>query len=43
VSEAVAGHELVFLTAVAGRWVERWYERLGFEQIGLRYEATRPA
>jgi ribosomal protein S18 acetylase RimI-like enzyme len=41
VTEAVAGHDLVFLTAVDGRWVKRWYERLGFEQLGLRYEATR--
>jgi ribosomal protein S18 acetylase RimI-like enzyme len=38
-----AGHDLVFLTAVDGRWVKGWYERLGFEQTGLRYEATRPA
>jgi predicted GNAT family acetyltransferase len=42
-SEASTGHDLVFLTAVDGRWVKRWYERLGFEQIGLRYEATRSA
>jgi ribosomal protein S18 acetylase RimI-like enzyme len=41
--EAAAGHGLVFLTAVDGRWVKRWYERLGFQQIGLRYEATRSA
>jgi ribosomal protein S18 acetylase RimI-like enzyme len=41
--EASAGHDLIFLTAVDGRWVKRWYERLGFEQIGLRYEATRSA
>jgi ribosomal protein S18 acetylase RimI-like enzyme len=33
--------ELTFLTAVNGRWVERWYERLGFRQIALRYEFTR--
>jgi ribosomal protein S18 acetylase RimI-like enzyme len=33
--------ELVFLTAVSGRWVERWYERLGFRRIGLRYEFTK--
>ena len=39
--EASTGHDLVFLTAVDGRWVKRWYERLGFEQIGFRYEATR--
>ena len=43
VTEATKEHELVFLTAVEGRWVERWYERLGFERIGLRYEATRSA
>jgi GNAT superfamily N-acetyltransferase len=42
-SEAVAAHDLVFLTAVDGRWVKSWYERLGFEQVGLRYEATRSA
>jgi predicted GNAT family acetyltransferase len=41
--EAAAAHDLVFLTAVDGRWVKSWYERLGFEQIGLRYEATRSA
>jgi ribosomal protein S18 acetylase RimI-like enzyme len=41
--EALVHHDLVFLTAVDGRWVKRWYERLGFEQIGLRYEATRSA
>ena len=41
--EAAADHDLVFLTVVDGRWVKRWYERLGFEQIGLRYEATRDA
>jgi ribosomal protein S18 acetylase RimI-like enzyme len=35
-----AGHELLFLTAVDGGWVKRWYERLGFQQIGVRYEAT---
>jgi predicted GNAT family acetyltransferase len=43
VAEATADHDLVFLTAVDGRWVKRWYERMGFEQIGLRYEATRSA
>jgi ribosomal protein S18 acetylase RimI-like enzyme len=42
-TEAAATHELVFLTAVDGRWVKHWYERLGFEQIGVRYEATRAA
>jgi len=41
--EGAAAHELLFLTAVDGRWVKHWYERLGFEQIGLRYEATRAA
>jgi ribosomal protein S18 acetylase RimI-like enzyme len=43
VLEALDGHDLVFLNAVDGRWVKRWYERLGFEQVGLRYEATRTA
>jgi ribosomal protein S18 acetylase RimI-like enzyme len=43
VAEALGAHELIFLTAVDGRWVKRWYERLGFEQVGLRYEATRSA
>jgi ribosomal protein S18 acetylase RimI-like enzyme len=42
-NEAAAGHDLVFLTVVDGRWVKQWYERLGFEQVGLRYEATRAA
>jgi ribosomal protein S18 acetylase RimI-like enzyme len=40
-SVAHADHELVFLTAVDGRWVKRWYERLGFEQVSVRYDATR--
>jgi ribosomal protein S18 acetylase RimI-like enzyme len=43
VREALADHDLVFLNAVDGRWVKHWYERLGFEQVGLRYEATRTA
>jgi GNAT superfamily N-acetyltransferase len=42
-AEAAAAHDLVFLTAVDGRWVKRWYERLGFQQVGLRYDATRSA
>jgi ribosomal protein S18 acetylase RimI-like enzyme len=42
-AEAVREHDLVFLTAVDGRWVKHWYERLGFEQIGLRYDATLTA
>ena len=43
VQVAAATHDLVFLTAVDGRWVKHWYERLGFEQLGLRYDATRSA
>jgi ribosomal protein S18 acetylase RimI-like enzyme len=39
--EALGDHEVVFLNAVDGRWVKRWYERLGFKQVGLRYEATK--
>jgi ribosomal protein S18 acetylase RimI-like enzyme len=42
-TEALAEHDLLFINAVDGRWVKRWYERLGFEQVGLRYEATRTA
>jgi ribosomal protein S18 acetylase RimI-like enzyme len=42
-TEAAAAHDLVFLTAVDGRWMKHWYERLGFAQVGLRYEATRAA
>jgi ribosomal protein S18 acetylase RimI-like enzyme len=41
--EALAEHDLLFINVVDGRWVKRWYERLGFEQVGLRYEATRTA
>jgi ribosomal protein S18 acetylase RimI-like enzyme len=41
VAEGMRAHDLTFILAVDGRWVKRWYERLGFEQVGLRYELTR--
>jgi ribosomal protein S18 acetylase RimI-like enzyme len=41
VVEGLRAHGLTFILAVDGRWVKQWYERIGFEQIGLRYEATR--
>jgi ribosomal protein S18 acetylase RimI-like enzyme len=36
-----AGAELTFLVADEGDWPMRWYERLGFEPIGRRYELVR--
>jgi ribosomal protein S18 acetylase RimI-like enzyme len=41
VAEGVPAHDLTFILAVDGRWVKRWYERLGFEEVGRRYELTR--
>jgi ribosomal protein S18 acetylase RimI-like enzyme len=41
VVEGLRAHDLTFILAVDGRWVKRWYERLGFEELGLRYELTR--
>jgi ribosomal protein S18 acetylase RimI-like enzyme len=36
-----AGNELTFLNADADDWPRRWYERLGFREVGLRYEVYR--
>jgi ribosomal protein S18 acetylase RimI-like enzyme len=36
-----AGAGLTFLVADEGDWPMRWYERLGFEPIGRRYELIR--
>jgi uncharacterized protein (DUF952 family)/GNAT superfamily N-acetyltransferase len=36
-----AGCDAVFLTAVAGGWPHRWYTRLGFTDVGSRFQATR--
>jgi ribosomal protein S18 acetylase RimI-like enzyme len=36
-----AGAEFVFLVADEADWPMRWYERLGFEPIGRRYELIR--
>jgi ribosomal protein S18 acetylase RimI-like enzyme len=36
-----AGAELVFLVADESDWPMRWYERLGFEPVGRRYELIR--
>lgn len=36
-----AGCDAVFLTAMAGGWPHRWYTRLGFTDIGSRFQATR--
>jgi ribosomal protein S18 acetylase RimI-like enzyme len=41
IAEARLANGLTFLLAVDGLWVKHWYERLGFEQIALRYEVTR--
>ena len=36
-----SGCDAVFLTAVAGGWPHRWYTRLGFTDVGSRFQATR--
>lgn len=36
-----AGCDAVFLTAAADDWPRHWYARLGFTDIGTRYEATQ--
>lgn len=36
-----AGCDAVFLTAMAGGWPHRWYTRLGFTDVGSRFQATR--
>jgi ribosomal protein S18 acetylase RimI-like enzyme len=36
-----ARDELTFLNADADDWPMRWYERLGFRTVGLRYEVYR--
>jgi ribosomal protein S18 acetylase RimI-like enzyme len=36
-----AGSDLTFLNADADDWPRRWYERLGFREVGLRYEVYR--
>ena len=36
-----SGAELVFLVADESDWPMRWYERLGFEPVGRRYELIR--
>jgi ribosomal protein S18 acetylase RimI-like enzyme len=36
-----AGAGLTFLVADEGDWPKQWYERLGFEPIGRRYELLR--
>jgi ribosomal protein S18 acetylase RimI-like enzyme len=35
------GHGLTFLVANADDWPRRWYERLGFAEIGHRWEVYR--
>lgn len=35
-----AGCDVVFLSALADDWPRRWYARLGFVEIGSRWEAT---
>lgn len=46
VSDAVrraqdAGCDVVFLSAAADDWPYHWYTRLGFADVGTRFEATR--
>jgi ribosomal protein S18 acetylase RimI-like enzyme len=35
------GNSLTFLNADADDWPKRWYERLGFREVGLRHEVWR--
>lgn len=35
-----AGCDVVFLVAAAGDWPHHWYTRLGFIDVGTRFEAT---
>ncbi len=35
-----AGADVVFLSAAADDWPRRWYGRLGFSDVGPRFEAT---
>lgn len=37
-----AGADLVLLTAAADDWPREWYTRLGFVDVGVRYQARRP-
>lgn len=36
-----AGCDAVFLSAAAGDWPRHWYARLGFTDVGARFEVTR--
>jgi ribosomal protein S18 acetylase RimI-like enzyme len=36
-----SGNDLTFLNADAGDWPMKWYERMGFRAVGLRYEVYR--
>ncbi len=36
-----AGCDVIFLTATADGWPLHWYIRLGFTEVGTRFEATR--
>lgn len=38
-----AGCDVVFLTAAANDWPYRWYTRLGFTEVGTRFEVTLSA
>lgn len=35
-----AGCDVVFLVAAADDWPHHWYARLGFTDVGTRFEAT---
>jgi ribosomal protein S18 acetylase RimI-like enzyme len=41
VASLAAGHEFTFLVAAAGDWPRDWYARLGFEEIGSRWEVYK--
>src|SRR4051794_39126706 len=36
-----AGHDLTFLVAAANDWPRDWYARMGFEEIGSRWEVYK--
>lgn len=40
---AAPEHKLVFLLTQENHWTSRWFERLGFEQVGFRFEAVQVA
>jgi ribosomal protein S18 acetylase RimI-like enzyme len=40
-ASVASGHELTYVVAAAGDWPRGWYERLGFRELGRRWELYR--